>query len=143
MQTKHYSVAILLVVAAISSSFYLNALIGPAAPIDAKLEVREISADRFLKNVTFLARDEMRGRGNGSPELEKAADYIASQFRMWGLKPAGDRDTFFQSFDVTTGTDFGEKNDLALNGMALKIDRDFVPISFSNTSDFEGEVAFA
>jgi hypothetical protein len=39
-------------------------------------------------HLTFLASDEMRGRGTGSPELEIAANYIASNFKQWGIKPA-------------------------------------------------------
>ena len=58
----------------------------------------------------FLASDQLKGRGNGSPELERAADYIASQFRSYGLQPAGDGGTYFQKFDVTIGAEFGTKN---------------------------------
>src|SRR5262245_7643377 len=35
------------------------------------------SADRFMRHVTFLASEGLRGRGNGTSELERAADYIA------------------------------------------------------------------
>src|SRR5215831_14415834 len=143
MQTRHYSVAILLAVIAITSAFYLNTLIAPAAATDPKLVANNISVTRFMNNVAFLASDDMKGRGDGSPELDKAADYIASQFRMLGLSPAGEGGTFFQNFDVTTGTQFGKNNEVVIDGVPLKINQDFVPISFSSTSDFDGSVAFA
>ena len=46
------------------------------------------SADRYLDHIKFLASPEMRGRESGSPELEKAAQYIAAQFKADGLKTA-------------------------------------------------------
>jgi len=103
----------------------------------------DMSPARYLADVTFLASDAMQGRGNGSPELEKAADFIAEQFRKAGLKPAGDNNTYFQSFEVTTGTSLGAKNELSVAGTALKIDDDFVPIAFSDTAAFDGPMIFA
>jgi hypothetical protein len=85
----------------------------------------------------------MKGRASGSPELERAADYIAEQFRMFGLQPAGDNKTYFQNFQITTGAKLGAKNELRLNGASLKVNDDFVPIIFSNTAEFEGQVVFA
>jgi Peptidase family M28/PDZ domain len=143
MHAKHYPVAILLAIIAVASGLYLGTLIAPAAPIGAKALISEISPERYLNHVQFLASDELKGRGNGSPELEKAADYIASQFRLWGLKRAGENDTYFQKFDVTTGTEFGDDNALSIDGVDLKVNDDFVPISFANTSEFDGPVAFA
>src|SRR5262245_44565862 len=63
--------------------------------------ITELSSQRYMKDVTFLARDEMKGRGNGMPELDVAADYIAEQFRQAGLVPKGENGTYFQPFEVT------------------------------------------
>src|SRR5256886_12807156 len=104
---------------------------------------RDLSASRYLGQVKYLASDELKGRGDGTPELDKAADYIASQFRLWGLRPMGDNNSYFQNFEVTTGAQIGAKTELQLNGTDLKINEDFVPISFSNTAEFDGPVVFA
>src|ERR1043166_7167970 len=40
----------------------------------------------------FLASDAMQGRGSGSGYERLAAEYIGSQFRQFGLEPAGDTD---------------------------------------------------
>lgn len=53
-------------------------------------------ADAWWLHVTRLADDSMRGRETGSPEHRKAAEYIASQFRRLGLKPAGSNGYFQQ-----------------------------------------------
>src|SRR5262245_54540242 len=142
MQTKHYPVAVLLAAFVIVSTFYLNSLITPGASAGPHALVDGISPERYLSNVTYLSRDDMKGRGNGTPELEKAGDFIASQFRIFGLRPAGEANTYFQHFQVTTGTEFGPKNELSLNGTPLKVNEDFVPISFSNTAAAEGSVVF-
>jgi hypothetical protein len=105
--------------------------------------ITELSSARYMKDVTFLASDEMKGRGAGTPELDRAADYIAEQFRQAGLKPAGENGTYFQPFEVTTGAELGAKNELVVGGAALKINDDFVPIMISNTAEFDGPVVFA
>jgi hypothetical protein len=48
------------------------------------------SAQEFLEPIKFLSSDELKGRGDGTPELDRVAEYIAVRFRKFGLKPAGD-----------------------------------------------------
>src|SRR6266852_8375152 len=78
-----------------------------APPRPAAELVSELSPIRYMRDVTYLASDELKGRGDGSPELDKAADYIAEQFRLWGLRPMGDNNSYFQNFEVTTGAEVG------------------------------------
>ena len=68
----------------------------------------EIEADKLLAHIKFLASDEMKGRGDGSPELERAAEYIAVQFKNAGLQPAGDNGTWFQPFELEVGLTVGD-----------------------------------
>ena len=103
----------------------------------------QLSPSRYIEDVKFLASGAMQGRGNGSPELEKAADYIADQFRAAGLQPAGTDNGYFQAFEITTGATLGAKNALRIGDTALKIDDDFVPVVFSDTAQFDGPVIFA
>ena len=56
------------------------------------------SADRMLESVKFLASDELKGRGLGTPGIEKAAEFIAEHFKKAGLVPGGDNGTYFQSW---------------------------------------------
>ncbi len=64
------------------------------------VEAPEIDPDRYLAHVRFLAGDALRGRGNGTPGLEAAADYIAEQLRSADLEPGGDQGTYFQGFEI-------------------------------------------
>lgn len=47
-------------------------------------------ANAWLKHVSVLSNDSMRGRETGSREHHIAANYVAAQFRKAGLIPAGD-----------------------------------------------------
>ena len=91
----------------------------------------EIEPDRLLGHIRFLASDELKGRANGSPELERAADYIAAQYKNAGLRPAGDNGTFFQSFELEVGLTVGE-NRLAVERdgqrVSLTIGTSYFPV---------------
>ncbi len=110
------------------------------------LAAADLSPDEYLGYVKFLAADNMRGRATGSPELEKAADFIAGRFKAFGLKPV-EGDSYFQSFEVTTSARLGSKNNLAaVSGgkrTRLKFQRDFVPLNLSSKGKVSGGVVFA
>jgi aminopeptidase N len=62
------------------------------------------SAPRMMQDIAYLAADNMAGRGLGTPELDRAADYIAEQFRAAGLQSVGDEGKgYFQSWTTKTG----------------------------------------
>lgn len=55
-----------------------------------------IDAEKIRAHVKFLSSDLLEGRGMGQRGSDIAAEYIATQFALDGLKPAGDHSTFFQ-----------------------------------------------
>jgi len=46
-----------------------------------------ITAGELEEWVSFLASDEMKGRSNGSPEMEEAAEWLALKFNEFDIKP--------------------------------------------------------
>src|SRR5580704_10592836 len=77
-------------------------------PPAAKVAEDSISAERIRAHVKFLADDLLEGRGPGVRGGDLAAKYIATQFALYGLQPAGDNGTYFQQinfFGVTTKRD--------------------------------------
>jgi Peptidase family M28 len=48
--------------------------------------------------INFLASDEMRGRKVYTPEIDKAADFIAGEFKMAGLQTLNNSKSFRQEF---------------------------------------------
>lgn len=57
-----------------------------------------ISASLLAAHIQYLASDSLKGRGNYSIELRKAADFIADQFKQSGLKVLSPLDGYFQPF---------------------------------------------
>ncbi|UIR55160.1 M20/M25/M40 family metallo-hydrolase [Sphingobacterium sp. SRCM116780] len=51
------------------------------------------------KHINYLANDKMKGRGTGSKEVFKAADYIEKYFKKLKLQPLGEKG-FRQSFEA-------------------------------------------
>ena len=90
---------------------------------------RHIDPRSFLEHIRYLASDELEGRGDGSPGLEKAADYIGKSFAATGLEPAGDNGTFFQKFELVAGLSLLPGNAVTLNARGhtttLQIGRDY------------------
>ena len=113
----------------------------------AAAESGRFSAQEFLEPIKFLASDQLKGRGDGTKELDKAANYIADHFRKFGLKPAGDKGTYLQHFTLTVGAKLGRNNRAAYKqGNTvdnLKVQRTFIPLSFSANSAIEAPLAFA
>ncbi|MCF6158764.1 MAG: M20/M25/M40 family metallo-hydrolase [wastewater metagenome] len=58
------------------------------------------SEKRLLRDVQYLASEKLQGRGFGTPGLDMAADYIASEFQKAGLQPFDNTDnSFFQVWE--------------------------------------------
>ena len=87
-----------------------------------------------LAHVRYLADDLLEGRAVATRGERCAGDYIAAQFRALGLRPAGDGDTWFQSWMVRTGSAAGIGNAFALTGAdstPFALGEDWTPYGFS------------
>jgi Zn-dependent M28 family amino/carboxypeptidase len=56
----------------------------------------EISAERIKAGVAYLASDRLEGRGPGTRGEFLATEYLAAEFKKAGLKPIGERGSYFQ-----------------------------------------------
>ncbi len=70
-------------------------------PPDVAAAMEGISPDRIRAHIQFLADDLLEGRGTGTRGGDIAAHYIATQFALYGLKPAGDDGGYLQRVDFT------------------------------------------
>jgi Zn-dependent M28 family amino/carboxypeptidase len=66
---------------------------------DVQAAMASIDPERIRAHVKFLADDLLEGRGTGTRGGDIAAPYIASQFELYGLKPAGDDGGYLQRVD--------------------------------------------
>ena len=100
----------------------------------------------FMEHLRYLASDDLKGRGNGSEELEQAARYIAEHFRKAGLLPAGEGDTYFQEFELTLGQGLGSRNQITFQfrdgPILLKPEEDYVPLTSGPDNKVEGPLVF-
>lgn len=69
----------------------------PPATIAA---LQKIDPEHIRAHVRFLSHDLLEGRGTGQRGGDIAAEYIATQFWLDGLKAAGDNGTFFQQVSL-------------------------------------------
>ena len=107
---------------------------------------QSVHSDEFVEHVRKLAADDMRGRGNGTPELDRAADYIARQLKSYGLRPAFGDSSYFQSFDITVRTDFAPESSVVLRHgdqqQHLKLFADFLPLGLGEGNQVSAELVF-
>ena len=76
-----------------------------SAPPAAQKAMNAIDSEKIRATVKYLSDDKLEGRGTGQKGGDMAADWIAEQFKSYGLLPAGDAGTYFQKinfFGVTT-----------------------------------------
>jgi len=77
----------------------------PDLPAAAQKAMNSIDAEKIRATVKYLSDDKLEGRGTGQKGGDMAADWIAAQFKSYGLVPAGDAGTYFQNvqfYGVTT-----------------------------------------
>ncbi len=113
-------------------------------------EPLEAAKQRLAGDLTFLASDELAGRGVGSEGIAQAGEYIAQRFRELGFQTDAFDGTPFQNFGIpgTVGLGDPQRNKLVLEvqGQAiegLSIGKDFTPLSLGQSGEFSGQVVFA
>jgi Zn-dependent M28 family amino/carboxypeptidase len=65
-------------------------------PPAAFAAMQSINPERMRAHTRFLSHDLLEGRGTGQRGGDIAAEYIATQFATYGLKPAGDNGSYMQ-----------------------------------------------
>jgi Zn-dependent M28 family amino/carboxypeptidase len=125
-----------------------------AASVSAHLSSPAISAlekiepEHIRAHVRFLSHDLLEGRGTGQRGGDIAAEYIATQFWLYGLKAAGDNGTFFQKVPLVGNTPAPETTfELVPNkGEALRLKplEEYVAYdeTQNSTSDIDAEIVY-
>src|SRR5207244_3579370 len=106
----------------------------------------EESEARMRRDVTYLASDECEGRGPGTKGIDKAADYIAGEFKKAGLKPGGTAG-YFQPFTIFEGARQDGPATLKLRGplgqeITLRAGTDFQVLGSSGKGNVDAPVVF-
>ena len=101
----------------------------------------ERSADRFYRDVAWLADDAREGRGVGTKGLEASIAYVEDQMRSIGLEPAGDSGSFRHGFDAPTALKTATAS-LVVDGKPVPLDG-VVPAGFSASGSVGGKLVYA
>ena len=95
----------------------------------AEQAMASVDPEKIRAQVKFLASDLLEGRGTGARGGDIAAEYIATQFALYGLQPAGDHGSYLQK--------------VAMVGIATQDDSTFAlvpdkgaPMNLRNRVDF-------
>lgn len=120
----------------------------PVAEIEKLVTRQEVEAP-----LTFLAADEMRGRDTGSPELDIAANYIASRFQQLGLQTLPGAAKYFQTVELTktsrvVNAELKVKEDafkfkdqfIMLEGNAIEWSGEFVYVGYGSAEEMPADV---
>ncbi len=110
-----------------------------------RLSVPPADSTRYINDVQKLAAPDMEGRGAGTKGLTRAEHLIEKRYKELHLEPAG-VNGYAQPFSVITGAKLKSDNRcvVMLGGAKtdLKIERDFVPFSFSSSGSVESPRSF-
>ncbi len=118
-------------------------------PGPAFAAMETMSPEHIRWHVRFLAHDLLEGRGTGQRGGELAAEYIATQFAEYGLKPAGDHGSYLQKVPLVGVTTLPEtqftlapRHGAAIN---LKMLDDYVAYDQSQQekSEVDAEIVYA
>ena len=104
---------------------------GKGLPTAAQQAMNSIDAEKIRATVKYLSDDSLEGRGTGQKGGDKAADWIAAQFKSYGLVPAGENGTYFQSvgfYGITTNPQQSQLQFVPQSGepISLKFAEDYV-----------------
>ncbi|MGZ3749793.1 MAG: M20/M25/M40 family metallo-hydrolase [Mucilaginibacter sp.] len=99
--------------------------IGFAQDVDKMIKQDDV--ERIIKT---LSADDMQGRGTFTPGIEKAAQFIESEYKQIGLKPMEGNTGYRQNFSMIKTTPL--KAEVSVNGVAIVPDN----IAISASSAF-------
>ena len=135
---------------ALRSLSLLAVLLGPQAllaqfagtippPSEYKAGWDTITTELARKHLSYLAGPECQGRGTGQPGYQKAAEYVADQFRALGLVPIGDNGTYFQGVPFTSTSIDESATSLTGSTLNLRLGKGLGATSFGSDANLTTE----
>jgi hypothetical protein len=88
----------LFLVLVLSAGFASGGTAQTSAPL--RRAAATITAADIQRRINIIADDSMMGRNTPSRGLELTAQYVADQFKQFGLKPGGEHGTYFQRYVI-------------------------------------------
>jgi len=73
-------------------------VVSEAEQVRARKVTETMTSDVLFGYVKKLSSENYAGRLSGMPEYKSCANWVASLFEKWGLKPGGENNTYLQSY---------------------------------------------
>jgi len=102
----------------------------PAKLTPLQVQAATITEASIRGHMEFLAGDAMQGRGSGTADEWRAAAYIGSQMRRWGIEPLGDDGGYVKTIDTGRVTAASAPT-LVVGNMALTHGREMLVSSIN------------
>ena len=111
-------------------------------PGTAIAAMQTIDPERIRAHVRFLAHDLLEGRGTGQRGGDIAAEYVATQFALYGLRPAGENGTYMQKVPMVGVTPQAETTFslLPAKGSAMNLKPLAEYVAYNETQQPESDV---
>jgi hypothetical protein len=114
----------------------LAAFVVTAGPLPAQMAppitkaAETITKEDVARHIGVIADDSMGGRNTPSPGLEMTAQYVADQFKKFGLKPGGDNGTWLQRYPLAKDSSVTAPNTVGvLEGSDPKLKDEYIVFS--------------
>jgi hypothetical protein len=87
-------------------------------------------------HLEFIASDELEGRDTPSRGLDLAGMYIVSHLQRWGVKPAGENGTYYQTLRFRTDSLNPAESRIRISGQSFEYGVGFVarPVALNATA---------
>ncbi|MEH6538428.1 MAG: M28 family peptidase [Psychroserpens sp.] len=107
-----------------------------------------VNSDDFRHHIAVLAHDSLKGRLPGTPDYDKAMAYVANQYKEFGLKPLGEKETssYYQTLTLRNSVVENEQSFMILNDQdSLQVGEDYFYWGNANEvlTEFSGNLVIA
>ncbi len=100
-----------------------------------------ITAEKLRSHIAVLAHDSLEGRGPSSIGDKKATAYIVSQFKKFGLKPAGEKGSYLQKVPLV-GVTVDKATTLKIGNAQQQIELAYSTDFVATTGTYEPLIEF-
>lgn len=100
-------------------------------PAAVRRAADSITAAQLERDLAYFASDELQGRNTPSRGFDLAASYIVKRLEAAGVKPFGDKGTFYQRYEMHESRVETTAASITINGATLRLDDGFVLRSLS------------
>ena len=102
----------------------------------------EITEDEIMGHIRYLSHENRGGRLPGTRGSKDVIAYLIKSLKSYGVRPAFGK-SYTQPFNIQTGIQLGPLNNVIINKDTLVVQTDYLPLFFSASGNFSGEVVFA